>query len=78
MDADAVRHQLRLVAHDMRSMLGPIMGFAELITAADDVEQCQSHAARITLAAARLESLADDLIGRVFEGEGPGQAPRSI
>ena len=25
-----------------------------------------------------LESLADDLIDRVFEGEGPGQAPRSI
>lgn len=69
MDADGVRHRLHLVAHDIRSMLGPVIGFAELIAASDDLEECRSHANRIMQASARLEGLADGLLDRVLEGD---------
>lgn len=70
-DADGVRHRLHLVAHDIRSMLGPIIGFAELIAASDDIEQCRSHATRIMQASARLEGLADGLLEQVLEPGAP-------
>ncbi|MDH3296077.1 MAG: hypothetical protein OER95_17300 [Acidimicrobiia bacterium] len=68
MDVDGVRHRLHVLAHDMRSMLGPIIGYAELIASSDDIEQCRSHATRIMQASARLEGLADGLPERVLDG----------
>lgn len=68
MDVDKIRHRLHLVAHDVRSLLGPITGFAELIATSDDIEQCRAHAARIGAASARLEGLADGLVDLVLDG----------
>lgn len=70
-DLREIRHRLRVTAHDVRSLLGPIVGFAELITTADDVEQCRAYAGRITEASNRLEELADGLIERILDGDGP-------
>ncbi len=66
-DEAELRHRLHDVAHDVRSMLGPIVGFADLITTSSDIEQCRAHAERIGKAALRLEQLADDLVDRVLE-----------
>lgn len=74
-DVDRVRHRLRAVSHDVRSMLGPIIGFAELIAVSDDVEQCRSHADRIMQASSRLEKLADGLVERVLDGDQPAGSP---
>lgn len=68
-DLDEIRQRLRLATHDLRSMLGPIVGFAELITDADDIDQCRAHAARITRASGRLERLADELMDRILVGD---------
>lgn len=70
-DIDALRHRLRAAAHDVRSLLGPIAGFAELIATADDVEQCRAYAGRITQASVRLQALADGLIERILEDTDP-------
>ena len=66
-DAVELQHRLRRAAHDIRSLLGPIVGFAELIAMSDDIEQCRLHAAKISEASLRLEELADSLADRVLD-----------
>ncbi len=66
-DSDQLRHSLRKVAHDLRSSLGPLVGYAELIVlVGDDRERVESYAAKIEEAALRLQALADTLTERVM------------
>lgn len=57
-----------MAAHDIRDALVPIIGYAELIRATQDMERAHSMADRILQAADRLQSLADSLAERMATG----------
>lgn len=60
-DGRELSHQLRTAAHDLRSLLGPVIGYSDLILQCSDLEQAKRHADRIALAASRIEDFADRL-----------------
>src|SRR4029078_10109919 len=66
-DAVATRDEfLGIVSHDLRNMLGAMVGFAALIAKAEGEEnhkeQVLSHAHRIQRSAARMNRLIGDLV----------------
>jgi signal transduction histidine kinase len=66
-DAIATRDEfLSLVSHDLRNILGSVIGFAELVETAvskeDHVEKVLAHARRIQRAGARMDRLIGDLV----------------
>lgn len=67
----ALQHRLRMATHDLRSSLGPIVGYADLIRISDDLDEARSHADRIAAAAAEIEALADRLSDSVLEADQP-------
>lgn len=67
-EADAELDQrLSGLAHDIRSLLGPILGYADLIRATSSVEQARSHATKILRAGDRVEVLADEVRSTVHD-----------
>lgn len=68
-DRDTVRHRLRLAGHDLRSSLGPVVGYADLIKISNDISQAQLHADKITQAAGKIESVANNLTESVLGPE---------
>lgn len=67
-EADAELDQrLSGLAHDLRSLLGPILGYADLIRATSSVEQARSHATKILRAGDRVEVLADEVRSTVHD-----------
>lgn len=65
-DDDAVRHGLRMAGHDLRSNLGPIVGYADLIKISNDISQAQLYADKIAQAAGKIETVANELTESVL------------
>jgi len=68
-DRDTIRHRLRMAGHDLRSSLGPVVGYADLIKISNDISQAQLHADKITQAAGRIESVANNLTESILGPE---------
>ena len=75
-DADALRQRLRLLAHDLRSIVGPIAGYTDLIQNIGDLESAKHYADRIANASARIEAVTDSLVDDVLKDLGHHRQPR--
>ena len=66
LDFELVRHRLRISSHDLRSFLGPVIGYSDLIRLSDDNDKTHDYVDKIIEAADQIESFANNLPDNVL------------